>query len=60
VRLPISDDELVDRALAIQLLTGLPLTFVTYDTGQSMRARTAGLQVKKLREEPGEEPPRDA
>jgi predicted ribonuclease YlaK len=46
VRLPISDDELIDRILAIQPLAGRQVTLLTYDTGQSTRARAAGLPVK--------------
>jgi hypothetical protein len=48
VRLPIDDDEIVDRALAIGSLAGSPVTLITFDTGQSLRARNAGLTVKKL------------
>jgi PIN domain len=47
-RLPINDDEIIDRALAAQVLAGTGITVITYDTGQSMRARAAGLGVKKL------------
>lgn len=47
-RLPINDDEIVDRALAIQPLAGRTVTLLTYDTGQATRARAAGLQVRKL------------
>jgi hypothetical protein len=47
-RLPINDDEIVDRALAIQPLAGRTVTLLTYDTGQATRARSAGLQVRKL------------
>jgi hypothetical protein len=36
------------RALAIQTLAGQPVTMITYDTGQSTRARAAGLRVKKF------------
>ena len=57
VRLPIVDDEIIDRALAIQALADRPVTLLTYDTGQSTRARSAGLQVVKLRKNIGEEPP---
>ena len=46
VRLPINDDEIIDRVLAIQPPAGRPVTLLTYDTGQSMRARTAGLPVR--------------
>jgi hypothetical protein len=48
VRLPINDDEIIDRVLAIQPLAGRDVTLLTYDTGQSTRARAAGLSVKKL------------
>ena len=56
VRLPINDDEIVDRAVAAQGLADRSLTLVTYDTGQSMRARAAGVRAKKLRIEPETEP----
>ncbi|NHA01929.1 hypothetical protein G5V59_26110 [Nocardioides sp. W3-2-3] len=50
VRLSINDDEIVDRALAVQLLSAKPVTFLTYDTNQALRARYAGLdRVLKLR-----------
>lgn len=55
-RLPIADDEIIDRALSVQPLTGQPVTLLTYDTGQAMRARHAGLQVVKLTVETGERP----
>jgi hypothetical protein len=58
VRLPINDDELIDRTLAIQDLAGRPVTLVTYDTGQSTRARAAGLFVIKLTKPIGDEPSR--
>jgi rRNA-processing protein FCF1 len=56
VRLPIPDDEIVDRALAVEPLASRKVTLLTYDTGQSMRARNVGLQVLKLRKDIGEEP----
>lgn len=49
VRLPINDDEIVDRAVTVQLLVGRPVRLITYDTGQAMRGRAAGLAVVKLR-----------
>ena len=55
-RLPINDDEIIDRALAIQSLSGRNVTLLTFDTGQNHRARDAGLQVKKLTEPRDEEP----
>ncbi|MEV7770501.1 PIN domain-containing protein [Kitasatospora sp. NPDC086791] len=54
IRLPIADDEIVDQALTLQALAGEEVTLFTYDTGQSMRARNAGLTAKKLRLEPEE------
>ncbi len=48
-RLPINDDELIDRALTTQHLAGREVRFITYDTGQATRARMAGLQPAKLR-----------
>lgn len=48
VRLPINDDELIDRILAIQPLAGRQVTLLTYDTGQFTRARAAGLSARKL------------
>ena len=56
-RLSINDDELVDRVLAIQPLAGRPIKLLTYDTGQSTRARAAGLDAIKLRHE-RDRPPR--
>ena len=47
VRLPRADDEIVDRALTVQTLAGRPVRLLTYDTGQSTRARAAGLSVHK-------------
>jgi hypothetical protein len=48
VRLPISDDEIIDRAFALQTFAGRSVTMVTYDTGQAMRARAMGLDAMKL------------
>jgi hypothetical protein len=36
-RLPINDDEIIDRALAIATLADRNVTLLTYDTGQSTR-----------------------
>lgn len=58
VRLPIADDEIIDRAVAVQTLAGRMVTLVTYDTGMSTRARSAGLKAKRLQEELGDEPER--
>ncbi|QIQ04300.1 PIN domain-containing protein [Streptomyces liangshanensis] len=55
VRLPINDDEIVDRALAIKPLSGREVTVLTYDTGQATRARIAGLRDLKLSMPVGDE-----
>ncbi|MEU5529353.1 PIN domain-containing protein [Micromonospora chersina] len=56
VRQPISDDEIADRAAALQALAGRPVHLLTYDTGMTMRARNAGLKDIKLEQELSEEP----
>jgi hypothetical protein len=56
VRLPNSHDEIIDQALSVEPLADREVTLVTYDTGQSTRARSAGLKVVKLTKEVGEEP----
>jgi PIN domain len=48
IRLPINDDEIIDRVMAVQPLAAREVTLLTYDTGQSTRARNAGLRVRKL------------
>ncbi len=48
IRLPKEDDEVIDRAVVVQSLSGRSVTLLTFDTGQAMRARQAGLQVLKL------------
>ena len=55
-RLLIADDEIIDRALAAQGLTGTTVTLLTFDTSQAARARNAGLAVNKLSKPLGEEP----
>jgi hypothetical protein len=57
-RLPIEDDEIIDQLVIVQPMTPSGITFVTYDTGQALRAREAGLKVLKL-DKPEEEPPGD-
>ncbi|SIM73103.1 PIN domain-containing protein [Micromonospora cremea] len=54
VRLPINDDEIVDRAVAVQALAGRPVRLVTYDTKMAMRGRHVGLRVHRL-EQPEKE-----
>lgn len=56
IRLPIADDEIVDRAVALSGLAARPVTVMTCDTGQSWRARAAKLRAIKVPREPGPEP----
>ncbi|MFB7239337.1 PIN domain-containing protein [Streptomyces sp. NPDC056269] len=58
VRLPEADDEIVDRATAVQSMAAGPVRLITYDTGMAMRAKLLGLSVLKLRTDAGtgEEP----
>jgi hypothetical protein len=57
VRLPITDDEIIDRAVAIQALAARPVRLLTCDTGQHTRGRAAGLKVTKVpAKDPGPEP----
>jgi len=56
VRLPINDDEIIDRTLAIEALAARKVTLLTYDTGQATRARAAGLTVLRL-QQPAEDDP---
>jgi hypothetical protein len=60
IRLPIEDDEIIDRAATIQLLAGRDVRLLTCDTGQDTRGRIAGLKVTKLPSKAGtgDEPPR--
>ncbi|MDQ7905502.1 PIN domain-containing protein [Phytohabitans sp. ZYX-F-186] len=51
VRLPESDDEIIDRLVGVKPLAARQVTVLTYDTGMCTRARRAGLGVVK--------PPRD-
>ncbi|WP_416520037.1 PIN domain-containing protein [Streptomyces achromogenes] len=48
VRLPITDDEIIDRAVAIQALAARDVRLLTCDTGQHTRGRAAGLKVTKV------------
>lgn len=55
-RLPIEDDEIIDRAIAAQSLMGQPVTLVTYDGGQALRARSAGVNEIRLQTAVEQEP----
>ncbi|MFB7359681.1 PIN domain-containing protein [Streptomyces gardneri] len=59
VRLPDEDDEIVDQALSLQTRASGPVRLVTYDTGMALRAKIAGMPVRKLRKDPGPEPAPD-
>ncbi|MFB9312001.1 PIN domain-containing protein [Nocardioides plantarum] len=50
VRLPIADDEIVDRAAAIATLSGRDVVLVTNDVSQAYRGRLAGLDVSTVAE----------
>lgn len=57
IRLPLADDEIIDRAVAIQALAGREVRLLTCDTGQHTRGRAAGLKVTKIpAKDPGPEP----
>ncbi|MFI1169616.1 PIN domain-containing protein [Streptomyces sp. NPDC020801] len=57
VLLPLADDEIIDRAVAIQSLAGRPVRLLTCDTSQHTRGKAAGLQVTKVpAKDPGPEP----
>ncbi|MEV4040414.1 PIN domain-containing protein [Streptomyces umbrinus] len=61
IRLPIADDEIIDRAATIQAIAGREVRLLTCDTSQATRGRIAGLNVTKLAHTAGtgKEPPRD-
>lgn len=44
-RLPLADDEIVDRANFVASIAGRQVTLVTNDVGQAYRARRSGLKV---------------
>jgi hypothetical protein len=54
VRLPGNEDEIIDRAFAVEPLADRKVTLLTYDTSQSTRARNAGLRIVKLSQDVGE------
>jgi hypothetical protein len=47
-RLPVADDEIVERLVALRDLTNKPVTIVTFDAGMSFRTRQAGLRSQLL------------
>ncbi|MFE7548884.1 hypothetical protein [Streptomyces gardneri] len=48
VRLPEADDEIVDRATAVQSMEAGPVRLITHDTGMALRAKQLRLPVLKL------------
>lgn len=46
-RLPLADDEIVERAVTVARIADRDVHLVTYDTGMEMRARPTGLRVHK-------------
>lgn len=58
VRLPVNDDEIVNRVASVEVLAGWPVKLVTFDTGMAMRAEHAGLRVVKLEVPVEEEKPK--
>lgn len=54
-RLPIMDEEIIDRALAVQEVAGKKVTLITFDTSQSTRARSRGLTTIKLKRDEWEQ-----
>ncbi|MFJ8966646.1 hypothetical protein ACIRG5_45355 [Lentzea sp. NPDC102401] len=56
IRLPITNDEIVDRLVQAQALAGQPVTLITYDTGQHFRAQAAGLRSHRMRNAVEDEP----
>ena len=48
-RLPIADDEIVDRAAAVEAVAGHAVTLVTNDHGQAYRAGFASIQVEMVK-----------
>ena len=55
-RLPDNDAEIVDRALAVQILSGREVTMVTYDKSMALRARHQGLKDLWLSHPPAPQP----
>jgi rRNA-processing protein FCF1 len=48
VRMPLADDEIIDRAVTVQRIAGRSVHVMTSDTGMLFRARAAGLSAHKL------------
>jgi hypothetical protein len=55
-RLADNDDEIIDRALAIQTNAGRKVRLLTMDTSMALRARVANVRTWKIKRDVGEEP----
>ena len=56
VRLQDNDDEIIDRALALQAYSRMPVRLLTMDTSMALRARMLDLRVLKPTKDIGDEP----
>lgn len=56
VRLDDNDDEIIDRALALQAYARMPVRLLTMDTSMALRARMLDLRVLKPTKDIGDEP----
>jgi predicted ribonuclease YlaK len=56
VRMEDNDDEIIDRALALQAYAGHEVRLLTMDTSMALRARLLGLRVHKETRDIGQEP----
>ncbi|SCG15603.1 PIN domain-containing protein [Micromonospora echinofusca] len=56
VRLEDNDDEIIDRAFALQAYAGRGVRLLTMDTSMALRARMIDLQVIKIEKDIGPEP----
>jgi predicted ribonuclease YlaK len=56
IRLDDNDDEIIDRALALQAYARIPIRLLTMDTSMALRARILDLRVLKPTKNIGDEP----
>lgn len=56
VRFDDNDDEIIDRALALQAYARMPVRLLTMDTSMALRARMLDLRVVKPTKDIGDEP----
>jgi hypothetical protein len=57
LREAVNDNEIIAQGLAAQSLAAVPVTLLTFDTPQSLRARRAHLPEKNLSKPVGNQPP---